>query len=184
MPTPRYTYRFMNMRNAAVLVASVLCLAAVSPGPDAQRAKKRYDTAVEKAREKYEGEVRDARAQLTRELDAVLKAAMKAGNLDRANAIRAMMEKAKNEEESLTEVLIEGEWVHQSGSRGRYRKNGIVRFDAWGRDGQWKQIDANTIRQVEGGGMGTTITFSSDRQRAFWVFDNGGVNWARRAEKD
>lgn len=158
-----------------------------------RRATTKRDRAVEQADAAYRKAAADANKALLAELKKAKEAAITAKDLDEANAIVALIAETGQAVEQqaggkgakrirLAVDPTKGTWVESSGVRGTYRNAGRVRFDTWNADGKWEVISSHTIAQHEPNGMRSTITFTADGRHALWVFSDGGVNWARRAE--
>ena len=104
----------------------VLFVSTVSYGGDmfkhsrTKLAKKRYISAIAKAKVEYDKKVADAQKKYKRDLEVSLKYSMKVNDLDEANKIKAEIEKETTEVES----WVVGEWTNDSKDKFTIKKDG------------------------------------------------------------
>ena len=118
-------------RLAAVAVIALAFVAAGDAEPQSLRAKnalRKFDRAVQRADAARDEAVALAGATLAQELDEALKAAMKAGSLEEANAIKSAKEaRAKSKPRGLAAVAtLDGRWnvIYGNGIKRRYAFKG------------------------------------------------------------
>jgi hypothetical protein len=117
-------------RLPALVVIVLILIAAGDAEPRSLKAKaalRKFDRAVERAEAARDEAVAAAASTLATELDEALKAAMKAGSLEEANAIKSAKEsRAKNKPRGMAAPTLEGRWrvVYGNGTRRRYAFHG------------------------------------------------------------
>lgn len=182
----------------ALLLLAPLALAADSPAPDkpkspaAVAAVAKADKAVAEAEATAKANALKARQQEVDELKAAQRMAMQSNELAEANAIDAEAKRVQAEVDRLTggAPAATGEtpaaWLGGTSWRFkdnrvtvRYLANGTVEATSWAKPGTWSAGGPASIVQVEPNTR-TSVTFSSDRRHALWVYAGGEIAWATR----
>ena len=177
-------------------------------GGKAKAALAKHAKQLEQAERVYRKAVADAHRALLAEVKTAQAVALRAQDLDEANAVKAVFDRTADELAALERPgasgrpaaapggggalvaqLTAGHWVDSGGTRGTYRPDGTVRFDSWAGPGRWEQTGPNTIRQREPNGAVATLTFNADVTACVWVFEPGGpgagtIYHARRRDAD
>ncbi len=171
------------------LLAMRCCASEAAPDlqlpPDATKIVSAYDEAAARIQSKADADLAKERDKARKALTAVQEKVTKAGNLDGALAIKAMI--AKLDELQIRDVVplgtpilsrtIIGRWVATDGNWIEFKASGRL-TSSWGDDTTWVGIDAATVEYTTN--VRHTITSSGENSLKVERADGHGFALARK----